>query len=221
MYTNSTTGPYFFLFLPLCIGSKLWQLGQSIRKLLILLSRLSPFIWSSSKGSRPSLLFLFHPHFSHFGFFKPAEKGVFLIYIIVILADFLGDTLLYLLGRQGNSFIVKHGAKIGLTAQKLRQADDYYKNNSKKTVVMSKIFHGIGIIGLISAGILHINFKHYIRLCILVSFVQTAALLIVGFLFGHAYLRIAEYLDYFAAFISALALLAIAFIIYYKSKKSS
>ena len=147
--------------------------------------------------------------------------NVFLIYIIVILADFLGDTLLYLLGRQGNSFIVKHGAKIGLTAQKLRQADDCYKNNSKKTVVMSKIFHGIGIIGLISAGILHINFKHYIRLCILVSFVQTAAFLIVGFLFGHAYLRIAEYLDYFAAFISALALLAIAFIIYYKSKKSS
>ena len=78
--TNYATPAYvrlLFLFLPRCVGCMLWQLGHSIRKFSKRLSWRSPLMWSSSRGSRPSVERLAHPHSSQRGCFNPSLKSRF------------------------------------------------------------------------------------------------------------------------------------------------
>ena len=70
-------GLYFFIFLPLCVGCKLWQFGQSICRFSSLLSLLFPLMWSNSNGIRPSADFSAHLHFSHFSSLSFALNNLF------------------------------------------------------------------------------------------------------------------------------------------------
>lgn len=78
---------------------------------------------------------------------------------------------------------------------------------------MSKVFHGIGISGLITAGSLKIPYSKYFFTCFYVSLIQSAVLVIIGFLFGGAYVQIGRYFDYFAATMTIVALIIIAILI--------
>lgn len=66
------------LFLPRCVGCRLWQLGQRIRRLLSLLSVRSPFMWSNSIGIRPSSERSAHLHSSHRADLNPSAINRFL-----------------------------------------------------------------------------------------------------------------------------------------------
>ena len=60
VYTYSTTRACLlrFWFRPRCVGCRLWQFGQRILRFSKRLSCRSPLIWSSSRGKRPSWVFL-------------------------------------------------------------------------------------------------------------------------------------------------------------------
>jgi membrane protein DedA with SNARE-associated domain len=53
----------------------------------------------------------------------------------------------------------------------------------------------------------------------MISLVQCAAFLLIGLVFGKAYMKIGEYLDYFAAGISIVAVLVIIGGLAYRFKK--
>jgi len=141
-------------------------------------------------------------------------------YGIVLLGDFLGDTLLYLTGRFGNKiFSSKFGKKLGINQEKMENARIAFNIHRKKTIILSKIFHGIGIVGLMAAGTAKIPFFKFIRVCLLTSVIQAGILLFVGIFFGHAYLQLNKYLDYFAAITIILGILVILFFIVKKKLK--
>lgn len=143
-----------------------------------------------------------------------------LVYLVVILGDIIGDTAIYCFGRfGGNTILSRHGHKVGLTAERIQQAKEYFGNNHKKALAMSKLIHGIGMAGLFTAGSLKINYFHYIRICLLISLIQSGILLFLGIFFGHAYVQIGQYFDYFAATGSVVALAIIAFFIFKKFVK--
>jgi membrane-associated protein len=143
--------------------------------------------------------------------------GVFnplLVYIVMVLGDIVGDGLIYYIGYSGKRFL----KYFRVTEEKLEKAKTFFHENHHKAIMMSKLAHGIGFTGLIAAGALHTPYKRYFKTCTLISMVQSAVMLTVGVLFGHAYVQIGKYLDYYAAggSIIVLVVLLIIFIKKYK-----
>lgn len=145
--------------------------------------------------------------------------NAFVVYGVVILGDLIGDTLLYSLGRWSGAKVTKYGKYLGVTEERLVYAKDYFANHHRKAVITSKLVHGIGVSGLVTAGVLRIPYGRYMRTCLLISLAQSAVFLAIGYLFGSAYMKIGQYLDYFAAGISIVALLVIIGGIAYRLKK--
>ncbi len=141
------------------------------------------------------------------------------VYFIVVLGDALGDSFLYALGRWGRKTILnRFGKFFNVTPEKVKQAEEYFSSNQKKALVISKIIHGIGIGGLIAAGSLQISYWKFVKTCFVVSIIQSAVIITLGVLFGGAYIRLAEYLNYYSAGTIVMALAAILFFIFKKLK---
>lgn len=141
------------------------------------------------------------------------------IYVIVILGDIVGDTSIYSFGRWGGEFFKKHGFRIGFPHERLEVAKKYFTNHHHKALIASKLFHGIGVSGLVAAGILKIPYMRFIRTCLIISLLQSAVFLLIGIFFGHAYQQIGQYFDSYAAIISIIILAIITLVIFLKIKK--
>lgn len=141
---------------------------------------------------------------------------IFLVYIIAVLGDFAGDTILYGVGRWGKNFIHKYGHYIGANKERLEQTKKIFVEKHTKAIVMSKVFHGVGAVGLIVAGVLVVPYHRYIRTCILIALAQSAVFLFVGIIFGHTYLRIAKYLDLYASIVGIVVVVLLILTILYK-----
>lgn len=141
---------------------------------------------------------------------------IFLVYLVAVLGDFTGDTILYGVGRWGKNFIHTHGHYIGATAEKLEQAKKMFAEKHTKAVVMSKVFHGVGVAGLVAAGVLAVPYRRYIKTCMMIALTQSAVFLFVGIVFGHAYLKIAKYMDLYASTIGVVVVVLLVLTILYK-----
>jgi len=144
----------------------------------------------------------------------------FIGYLIVLIGDFTGDTLLYFAGRFGDKiFSSKFGRKLGITPERMSAAKNTFNTHRVKTIILSKVLHGIGIAGLMAAGSAKVPFFKFIRICLLTSITQAGVLLIVGIFFGHAYLQLNKYLDYFAAITIILGIVIVLFFVVKKKFK--
>lgn len=143
------------------------------------------------------------------GVFNP-----FVVYVVMVIGDIVGDGIIYYIGYSGKRFL----KYFRVTEEKLEKAKQYFHENHKKAIIMSKLMHGIGFTGLLAAGASHVPYKRYFKTCTLISLIQSFVMLIIGILFGHAYVVIGKYLDYYAAGMSVIVLvvLLIVFIKKYK-----
>lgn len=141
---------------------------------------------------------------------------IFLVYLIALAGDFIGDTIFYCVGRRGKNFIHKHGHYIGVNKERLEQAKKIFTEKHTKAVVMSKVFHGVGSAGLVAAGFLAMPFRRYIKVCMLIALLQSAVFLFIGIVFGHAYLRIAEYMDLYASTVGIIVVVLFILTAMYK-----
>jgi membrane protein DedA with SNARE-associated domain len=137
-----------------------------------------------------------------------------LIYVVLVLGDIVGDGIVYYIGYSGKRFL----KYFRITEEKLEKAKMYFHENHHKAIITSKLVHGIGFTGLIAAGASHVPYKRYLKTCALISILQSFVLIIVGIFFGHAYVVIGKYLNYYAAGVSVAVLVFILFIFIKKYK---
>ncbi len=128
---------------------------------------------------------------------------------ILLAADITGDTLFYMLGRWGMGFLQRHGFRIGITKEKLDKATDFFNLHHRKAVYFSKLAMAIGIVGLIAAGCLKVNFWRYLLICVTVTFFRSIILICIGYFFGNAYHEIEQSLNVYVAWFT-LGILLIA-----------
>jgi membrane protein DedA with SNARE-associated domain len=148
--------------------------------------------------------------------------NLLVVYCIVLAGDFVGDTSVYVFGRWGGNIFKKHGFRIGVTHERLEVAKVYFANHHNKALIASKLFHGIGVSGLVAAGILKIPYMRFARTCLLISILQSAAFLIIGIFFGRAYEQISLYVNNYTASISIIFLIILTLVIFLniKNKKN-
>ena len=143
--------------------------------------------------------------------------GVFnplFVYLILVIGDIVGDGMVYYIGYSGKK-LLKY---FKITEEKLEKAKTYFHENHNKAIIISKLVHGIGFTGLIAAGASHVPYKRYLKTCGLISVIQSAVMMIIGALFGHAYVQIGKYLNYYAAGVSVIILVILLIIIIRKYK---
>lgn len=137
-----------------------------------------------------------------------------LVYVVMVIGDVVGDAGIYYIGYSGKRFL----KYFKITDEKLERAKNYFKDNHKKAIIMSKLVHGIGFTGLIAAGASHVPYKRYFVTCTLISVVQSFIMLMIGIFFGHAYVVIGKYLNYYAALVSVIFLVVLLFVFIQKYK---
>lgn len=144
----------------------------------------------------------------------------FIVYGIGVFGDLVGDGLFYGMGRLGSTKIFKYGHYIGVTHERLSYAKHMFANHQRKALIVSKLVHGIGVVGLIVAGAIHMPFKKYFKITAAIAFLQSALLLTVGIFAGSAYTLIDKYLSRYAAFASAGVIVVAGIVLLTRAKNS-
>jgi len=144
------------------------------------------------------------------------QQGIlifFIAYVVIIIGDLVGDALYYALGRWGRNGIVdKWGKYVGLSRERISSLDDHFKKHSGKTILLSKLAHGVGAIILAAAGASKMPFWKFIFYNFVGSIPKSLALMTVGYFFGHAYNEINKYFD--SAGLATIFVAILALIIY-------
>lgn len=135
------------------------------------------------------------------------------VFGIVVFGDILGDAGFYILGRWGIRHVHRFARIFGITEEKRKRVTHFFNTHEKKALIFSKVAHGIGVTGLLTAGAIKIPYHRYVRMCGLVSILQALLFLVVGYFFGHAYKQILGTLNIVSTFVSILVVIALAFII--------
>jgi membrane-associated protein len=147
------------------------------------------------------------------------QIDVFVAYFIIIIGDFVGDGVLYVLGQWGAGLLDRFRVRLGVTDEKMARVTLYFQESYIKAIVTSKLVHGVGFTGLIVAGSLNVTFWRYACVCVLVTSTQSAVLMAAGVLSGHAYLQVARYFGIWGGLASLAALIVIAVIVVRRLRK--
>jgi membrane-associated protein len=117
-------------------------------------------------------------------------QGVMLFSVVsavVIAADVAGDILHYAIGRWGrHSFLERWGKYVGVTSERLYKIERHFVNHSGKTILLSKIAHGVGAVFLVGAGMSKMPFRKFALYSIAGTIPKSIVLLLVGYYFGQA-----------------------------------
>lgn len=145
--------------------------------------------------------------------------NIYLTFFIAVVGDLIGDILYYSLGRWGRDGLrEKYGKYFGINREKIKALEGYYSSHSGKTILLSKIAHGVGTVFLFAAGASRMPLGRFILFNFIGTIPKSLALLSAGYFFGQFYNRIGEIFDYIA--VGTLTLALIILIIYLLVAKS-
>jgi membrane-associated protein len=134
------------------------------------------------------------------------------VYISLMAADLIGDTIWYYVGYYGGEkFVHKIGKYFGITPKSFEVIKHVYQKYHEYILLISKITMGLGFpfVVLATAGIVKIPFRRYIILNVIGQFIWTGALIAIGYYLGNFYLKINKGIE----IVSFIALFVVIFII--------
>lgn len=115
------------------------------------------------------------------------------VYLILMVADLVGDIMWYCVGYYGGEKLVNSmGKYFGLNEQSYKAIEKAYHKYHDWILIISKITMGLGLpfVILTTAGIVRVPFKRYMALNFLGQLVWTGGLLAIGYYLGNFYLQI-------------------------------
>jgi len=144
----------------------------------------------------------------------------FLSYVIIVIADLVGDSIYYFFGRWGGqNFIKKWGHLIGLNSDRVIDIKNYFNSYGGRILIMGKISHGIGGIFLVAAGLAKMPFTKYFWFNFIATLVKSMALLLIGYYFGEALTKVKSLLGFLTAISVSLVIVAIGVYLYHCNRK--
>ncbi len=126
------------------------------------------------------------------------KANVFIIYVLSLLGDAVGDSIYYYIGHHGKSYLKKGGSFFGLTKEKIAPMEEHFKQHPAKTLLLAKLTHGAGFTVLISAGLAQMNFWKFLLYNFLGTIPKSLFFVVLGYYFGKAYYTIDTYLYYWS-----------------------
>ncbi len=140
-----------------------------------------------------------------------AHLGVFSIYaafVVVVLADLVGDLMLYWLGRSGINWLSpRWRARLGLSDERLTSLCDHFSQRGGRTLVVAKLTHSLGLVALVAAGVSRMAVLPFLWYNLLATLPKSLFFLIVGYTLGYAYRQVNAYIFWLSLVPLAIALI--------------
>jgi membrane protein DedA with SNARE-associated domain len=159
------------------------------------------------------------------GFLANPEMGylnVWVLILVVIIADLVGDVFYYAIGRWGrHSVVFRWVHRLGLSDERFLKLEKHFKNHGGKTIAAGKIGHGIGWAAMLAAGATSMNFLKFLFINFLVSIVKSSLLVFLGYYYGANYKKIATFFHYGGFLLSVILIGAMLIFFYYRRTKTS
>lgn len=111
-----------------------------------------------------------------------------LAFTVLVLADLLGDVLLYGLGRWGQGRLSpRWQQRLNLTEARLASVSAQFAQKGGRILVLAKLTHGFGLPVLVAAGAARMKMAAFLGYNLAGTLPKTAAFLALGALVGQAY----------------------------------
>jgi membrane protein DedA with SNARE-associated domain len=118
-------------------------------------------------------------------------------YVLIVIADLLGDSMYYGLGYWSRLRIVtrfSRFAKVSIpTAKKM---ESLFQKHAVRTMLIAKLTHAAGMPFLVGAGLAKIDFKKFLLANAIATFPKSLTFLLIGYYYGEATVSISRYLEY-------------------------
>jgi len=138
----------------------------------------------------------------------------------VIVADILGDSLLYLIGRLALGGIgPTWRGRLGLSPRRLFGLMRGFRRNGTRILVAAKLTHAAGFAALTAAGAAHMPFADFVIANTLAAIPKSLFFVALGYLFGSAHETIAGWLSGEAALLLAVGLVVVA-VVYLRHRRA-
>ena len=122
--------------------------------------------------------------------------NIFAVYSVVVLADLVGDTICYLLGRFGHAVILKRwGSRFGFDQMRLSMLEEHFRLSGGKTLLIGKLTHSAGFMILLAAGASKMPFGTFILYNFIGTIPKSLFFLVIGYTLGYAYKDIDVYIS--------------------------
>ncbi len=138
------------------------------------------------------------------------SRGVFSFAALFVacFGSLCGVTFSYLLGRFLEKFVLKYGKWIGLTQKRLAKGDEWFRQYGKWSLPVSYFILGTRHVIALVAGMAEFNWNRFMLYAYPAGVVWVTLYVILGYLAGHFWLHIFNFIDrYTYYFLGGLCLL--------------
>ena len=147
--------------------------------------------------------------------------NVFIVLILSIIGDMLGDIILYGLGyKYGMGFVRRVGKYIGITENLVTRMEKYFIRHGGKTIFVVKSTTGLCWATFTAAGIVKMPFKKFVLYSFLGGIVWSSFLVIMGYFYGYLWREISKNIKWIGWVVSIVAIITYIVITLYKKWKS-
>jgi membrane protein DedA with SNARE-associated domain len=148
------------------------------------------------------------------------QLNFFICYPLIVVGDVLGDLIMYAQGRWGGKPAVSRwGHHFGIKPEVIVRLENRFKDHPGKTLLFGKISHFFGAPILLAAGMARMRISKFLWYNFLGTIPKSLVLLLIGFYFGQAYVKLDKFFTY--AGWAAAILVVIGIVIYVVISKTS
>lgn len=117
-------------------------------------------------------------------------------YACLVVADLVGDSLLYLAGRRWRGRLATPWlGKLGLTRRRLAGGLRAFQAKGARLLVVGKLTHSAGFAVLVAAGMSRMAFGRFLALNLAATLPKVAGLMALGWAFGEISGRVTDWLS--------------------------
>jgi undecaprenyl-diphosphatase len=126
-----------------------------------------------------------------------AGQGAIDVYILIGIAWFAawaGDTTSFYVGRRlGRDFVLRHGPRFGLGADRFEQVEDYFSRHGGKTIFIGRFVGIVRALAPFIAGSSGMRYGAFVPYSILGTGIWSSLHILIGYLFSRSIDQAAEY----------------------------
>ena len=118
---------------------------------------------------------------------------IYLTIAIVWFSAWAGDTTSFFIGRRlGRGFILRHGPRVRITAERFRQVEDYFRSHGGKTILVGRFIGLVRALAPFIAGSSGMEYRAFVPYGVLGTGLWAATFSVLGYVGSRNIERIAD-----------------------------
>lgn len=126
--------------------------------------------------------------------------NVYVVFLVALLGDVVGDTLYYLMGRHwGDRAVRTYGHRIGITEARIDQVRVTFFTHHQslwRIIGVSKLTQAPSAIALLLSGMMQVSYRRFLVVTSVTSAAKVLVLVLLGYFFGASHTIFASYVSH-------------------------